>query len=264
MGNYDYKFFYRRNLPHYQPTQAKFFITFRLADSLPRVVIEELLAYKKQLDQALEKINDQQQKRRLRYENHRRWFGKYDDYLDRAATGPKWLADPRIAKLVDESIKFRDQKDYHLDAFCIMPNHVHLVIEPLNVAQSAKLRGKADAESGSLGHADVTQFGELRYRAGVQASETGQRDDRQFSNPQPCGMPISLSRILHSLKLYTSRRANMILAREGRFWLHENYDHVVRDEGEWLRIMSYVINNPVKAKLVDSWDKWPWSYCKYL
>jgi hypothetical protein len=36
------KIFYKRNLPHYQPPFATYFVTFRLANSLPRHIIEEL------------------------------------------------------------------------------------------------------------------------------------------------------------------------------------------------------------------------------
>ena len=28
------------------------------------------------------------------------------------------------------------------------------------------------------------------------------------------------------------------------------------------RIVQYVLDNPVKAGLVDSWNQWPWTYCK--
>jgi putative transposase len=69
---------------------------------------------------------------------------------------------------------------------------------------------------------------------------------------------------MHSLKRYTSRQANLILGREGQFWQHESYDHVVRDEQEFERIMLYILNNPLKASLVDSWEKWEWSYFKYM
>ncbi len=34
--------YYRRHLPHYQPLDAIFFVTFRLAGSLPAAVIEEM------------------------------------------------------------------------------------------------------------------------------------------------------------------------------------------------------------------------------
>jgi len=63
MSNYEYKFFYRRNLPHYQPSQAKFFITFRLVDSLPVWVLEELKNLKEQMKKSVQQISDRKQKK---------------------------------------------------------------------------------------------------------------------------------------------------------------------------------------------------------
>lgn len=74
------------------------------------------------------------------------------------------------------------------------------------------------------------------------------------------GSFYSLAAIMHSLKRYTARQANLILGRTGAFWQHENYDHVVRDLAEFQRIVAYVLNNPVKAGLVREWQDWPWSY----
>jgi REP element-mobilizing transposase RayT len=70
----------------------------------------------------------------------------------------------------------------------------------------------------------------------------------------------SLSVIMHSLKRHTAREANRLLKRTGTFWEHESYDHYVRDQAEWERIVNYVINNPVKAGLIENWSKWPYSY----
>jgi putative transposase len=72
----------------------------------------------------------------------------------------------------------------------------------------------------------------------------------------------ALPSIMHSLKRFTARKANKLLKREGAFWQQESYDHVVRDQQEWERIVAYILNNPVKAGLVASWDDWPWSYLK--
>ncbi len=71
-----------------------------------------------------------------------------------------------------------------------------------------------------------------------------------------------LQTIMHSLKRYTAGQGNMILGREGQFWHHESYDHVIRDRREWERIVQYVLNNPVKAGLVESWQDWPWTDLK--
>ena len=98
-----------------------------------------------------------------------------------------------------------------MDAYCVMPNHIHLVCKPL-----------------------IDQD----------------------------GASYPLQSILHSLKRYTALQANRILARKGAFWQHESYDHVVRDEGEWRRIIAYVLNNPVAAGLVASQNDWRWLYCR--
>lgn len=74
---------------------------------------------------------------------------------------------------------------------------------------------------------------------------------------------ISLSSIMQSLKGYTASQANKLLDRNGQFWQHESYDHVVRNEAELKRIRLYILNNPVKAGLVTSMEEWPWSYSKY-
>jgi putative transposase len=77
------------------------------------------------------------------------------------------------------------------------------------------------------------------------------------------GKYIGLQRIMHAFKRYTAREANKILQREGQFWQHESYDHVVRDEAELDRIRQYVLNNPVKAGLVDEPQVWPYSWAKW-
>jgi putative transposase len=72
----------------------------------------------------------------------------------------------------------------------------------------------------------------------------------------------SLYRILQSLKAFTALKANRILGHSGAFWQHESYDHVVRDDIELERIVWYVLQNPVKARLCRQWQDWRWSYVK--
>lgn len=79
--------------------------------------------------------------------------------------------------------------------------------------------------------------------------------------PLPAGDSyFALSRIIHSLKRHTAREGNNLLQRTGQFWQHESYDHVVRDEPELDRIRRYILNNPVKAGLVDDPQAWPYSW----
>jgi putative transposase len=69
-----------------------------------------------------------------------------------------------------------------------------------------------------------------------------------------------MSRITKSIKGYTARECNKLLARTGQtFWQDESFDHAVRNEEEFYRIKRYIERNPVKAGLVESPDEWPWS-----
>jgi REP element-mobilizing transposase RayT len=208
----EYKIFYRQHLPHIQPPGATFFLTFRLANSIPTVKLVELQEEARATERRLAQICTVADRQREAVLAAKRQFARWDAMLDLAACGPKWLTEPAIARLVADALHFQHNRTADLDSFTIMSNHVHVVLTPLE---------KSD------------------------------------------GSYHSLARILHSIKSFTSNQANRILGLEGAFWQHESYDHYVRDPEELLRIRRYVLNNPVKAGLIDSIENWPWSYSKF-
>jgi REP element-mobilizing transposase RayT len=130
MNNLSYREHYRRNLPHIQPRGATFLVNFRLAGSLPEEVVKALHAEAEQLQKKLILIKDTEEKFLLRDKEQRRLFGKWDGALHRSQHGPFYLRDDRIAELVTNSIRYHDGEWFDVEAFCIMPNHVHLVITP--------------------------------------------------------------------------------------------------------------------------------------
>lgn len=121
--------FYRRNLPHIQPVNAHYFITFRLANTVPRAALEEMLKERLKEEQIIcQKSSGPEQQNEL-YRLHKKYFGRYDAWLDRCTHGPRWLEDERAASIVAKEIHNLDQVRYRLLAYCVMPNHVHLVID---------------------------------------------------------------------------------------------------------------------------------------
>jgi putative transposase len=69
-----------------------------------------------------------------------------------------------------------------------------------------------------------------------------------------------LPKILDSLKSFTARRANALLARAGKaFWVAESYDHLVRNRAAFEAVRRYVEGNPVRAMLVAQAEDYPWS-----
>ena len=131
MSTLEYKFFYRRHLPHYQPPGAILFITFRLSGSIPMEVQKQLLVEAERVEATLMDITDPKERAQQAYLEQRRLFGKWDTILDTTESGPFWLREYEVATLIVEALHYRDNRVYDLDAFCIMPNHVHLVFTPL-------------------------------------------------------------------------------------------------------------------------------------
>ena len=70
----------------------------------------------------------------------------------------------------------------------------------------------------------------------------------------------SVTETLRMLKGRTARFCNLELKRNGSFWQHESYDHVIRDEHELEQAIRYILNNPVKAGLVKAWNDWKFTY----
>jgi putative transposase len=121
-NNLSFREFYKRRLPHIQIAGATYFITFRLANSLPLEALDKLAKEK----QKMNKLSAKQKEAA-----HQAWFAKYDDYLDQALHGNLYLKNEQIADMVAKSIQYRDGRSYDLISFCIMLNHVHLVCTPL-------------------------------------------------------------------------------------------------------------------------------------
>ncbi|HEX3283012.1 MAG TPA: transposase, partial [Pyrinomonadaceae bacterium] len=74
------------------------------------------------------------------------------------------------------------------------------------------------------------------------------------------GSDIPVPLILQKIKGYTAYEANKMLGRTGEpFWQGESFDHWPRDDDEFMRIVAYIENNPVKAGLVKRPEDWKYS-----
>ena len=117
--------FYKRNLPYWQPKGGVFFITFRLAGSLPKETIDQLKQKREVFREKCRNSDSTTVERRL-FETD--MFKIYDRLLDNPSSGPVWLTKDDVAQIVADTLHFYDRKHYDLYAFSIMSNHVHLVV----------------------------------------------------------------------------------------------------------------------------------------
>lgn len=102
-----------RNLPHRDKEGLIQFITFRLGDSLPQEIIQ-------QIESELKTIADKDKKVEKRK--------KYEKWLDNGY-GCCALANPVMAQVMQNALQHHDGDRYNLLAWSIMPNHVHVLIK---------------------------------------------------------------------------------------------------------------------------------------
>ena len=103
----------RGYLPHRDEPGLVQFVTFRLADAFPEELRSEW--------ESLLKIEDDHQRRI-----------ELEVYLDKGQ-GACHLQRTEIARLVEDSFRFRHGEDYELRAWVIMPNHVHLLLSLIHI-----------------------------------------------------------------------------------------------------------------------------------
>jgi menaquinone-specific isochorismate synthase len=117
----------RGHLPHWEKENATYFITFRLADSLPTAVLDRIVSERQAIITTASQLN-----RALTFDERKKIQRLstpiIENYLDNGA-GACHLAISSIASDVANALCHFDQKRYRLFAWCIMPNHVHAVLK---------------------------------------------------------------------------------------------------------------------------------------
>jgi len=233
------KAFYRRSLPHLVPPGAVLFITFRLQHSIPLDLLKKYHdEYHKEVLSSISNIPELSDKylpwspnnpvppkpfnsKRVGYDiAFKKFFKKVDDILDRRAFGPTWLEKPELAQVVSKKLHSFDYKYYWLMAYTILPNHVHVLIDT---------------------HCQIR-----RIPPNTPITEENYTPYQKFMN---------------LIKGATAKECNQLLNQTGkRFWQKESWDRMVRDEEEFYRIIAYILNNPVKAKLAKRWQEHPYTW----
>lgn len=111
----------RGYLPHIIHPQGQYFLTIRLADSLPASVV---ISWRDELELKRKVFRSSDELANLSHE----YQAKIQEYLD-TSVGHCWLSNPDVARVVDDALRFYDQQRYRLLVWTIMPNHVHVLLE---------------------------------------------------------------------------------------------------------------------------------------
>jgi REP element-mobilizing transposase RayT len=222
---------YVRHLPHWRQAGATYFVTFRLADSLPKAKLDELAALRREWERAVGRASqpvnldglgrpsykDGDGVGRTRFSALRDSDGlgrpSYDGVArsaleqlarDMAAKVEHWLdeghgscllRDSAHAAHLIEAMHHFDGQRYELGAYVVMPNHVHAIVKPTRP------------------------------------------DDHPLED------------ILGGWKQFSAKRIHVQIGGRGELWQDESYDRIIRDEEHLYYCLQYIGRNPGKANL---------------
>lgn len=135
---------YKRFLPHIQPKNAVIFITYRLAFSLSQAFYkkESIGKIKYRMQKEIHKNSKKRKEITTKYEY--KLFLVEDQFYSEVNNSPHWLKERRIAEIVEESLLWGHLNRYELFSYCIMPNHVHILMRPLNIEGKEKFYSLKD------------------------------------------------------------------------------------------------------------------------
>ena len=124
----------RGYLPHWEMANATYFITYRLHDSLPPHVLHALDEERRHLTRMYNNGATALDRARIRLAFEQ----TFDRVLD-AGYGAAHLADERIARVVVENLMHCAAERYEVLAWCVMPTHVHVVMQMIGDQQLAAI-----------------------------------------------------------------------------------------------------------------------------
>ena len=73
-----------------------------------------------------------------------------------------------------------------------------------------------------------------------------------------------LSGIIHSIKSFTAQQANKTLDRSEKFWQEDYFDRYILNRENYEKTITYIENNPVKARLCQKPSDWQFDSAYYF
>ncbi|VGO22034.1 DUF4080 domain-containing protein [Pontiella sulfatireligans] len=203
----------RKKLPHWTQDHCTYFVTFRLADSIAQSRVKEYEELRRKWQEHHHPPYSEKERERF----NELFSERVNEWLD-AGSGSCCFKEPELAQIVADTLTHFDGERYELNEWVVMPNHVHVLVKPLEGYKlsdilhswksfSAHEINKATGQEGivwqpeSYDHIvrDVEELNRIRNyirenpeKAGVQGCPAGSRRDAcdtSGSVPQASRLP---------------------------------------------------------------------------
>ncbi len=202
------------DLPHWRQDGATYFVTFRLADSLPH---EKLTEWRTERDQWLAQ-HPEPHDAATRKEYYERFPQRLQQWLD-AGSGSCVLELPEVKEIVEKALRHFDGERYRLDEFAVAPNHVHALVSPLGEHQLSEILHSWKSFTAheilkvEVASRRLSEFQEQRRDASATLKSASEESDGGV--PPPSEKAIAV-------------------------WQKESFDHIVRSSASMEKFREYI------------------------
>lgn len=117
-----------------------------------------------------------------------------------------------IGEMVEDEWKNLGTEEINISKYCLMPNHFHGIIE-------------------------------IKSNARVIHELPVQEDDIKSRRK------MLIPKLIGKFKMLSAKKINILNDKIGKVWQRNYYEHIIRDEKDYVRISNYIKNNPRK------WEK---------
>jgi REP element-mobilizing transposase RayT len=217
-------------LPHFESPERIQHVTLHLADSLAKEALDRMTLEVQGLPASKRKVE-------LRK--------KVEGWAD-AGHGSCVLREPEIAAMAEKTLLHFDGERYHLLAWVVMPNHIHVLFEPINGWTMAK----AVASWKKFTARKILAF---QRQAGTRPLGNANLPIGESPGALDCSS-VTPSCILANREIGVPR----IGVPSAPVWHREYCDRFMRDERHLQNAIQYIHYNPVSAGLVDRAEAWVW------
>lgn len=131
-------------------------------------------------------------------------------------------------QIVLDSCLFFNEKRYQIYSAVIMPDHVHLLIQPFMKNNQVNNDNNSASILLAFSHENI-------------APE--KQNQSQY---------WTIGSILHSVKSYSAKQIPQVMNHIGKVWQDGRYDRRIRNNIEFNNVWEYIKQNPVKANLINN------------
>ena len=220
------------NLPHWRQDQTTYFVTFRLADSLPQEKLRQWIQERELWFQSRSGVSPLGEKRQdaastleEREEYHRLFTARIEEWLDQGS-GSRVLEIPECKAIVENALRHFDGTRYALGEFVVASNHVHVLVMPLPGYELSDIlhswKSFTSKEIAKVEAASCRLLPFWQSRSGQSGSgvpplgSDGKRQDAASTLYKPMARPV---------------------------WQKESFDHIVRSPASLWKFVEYIRNH---------------------